>query len=918
MLNSAPVAVAAAPPRPATSATRRRAVDVVVLGSSLQAYAAAYLLARRGKRTVLVDAAAPQLMATSANCGGDLVLHLPAPTAHLVNEATEALALWRGIEAACGARDLLQMCGTLDIAPPGSGPAAAALGAMQEASRAADLRYAMLAASEVSASFPRLRPPRGSAALFTNQGGVVNGKVAAAALAAMARRAGVDVAATGRCLLGWRDSGSHFAVRTASSYAAAAAVAAPGGEHEAVFECEQLLLLPDAAVQRQTLALFGLSVPGAELWQVPRARWAAQQECAALPVWQLLGTGSRAVLDDPSAIDSCWGLPLLDWSGQRGGTLIAQSLADGQAAPDDDGKEQQQQDGQQQGLQAGGDGGDGGGGRDSTQQVLQAQAAAAVLAGGEASDFLELAAGGVVEKPGSEEAVDAGRQRQAEQQRQQEVAQQRLSTAGSLAAQLVQGMGGRLAGKEGLLRCLVTADGEGAVGSHPGFESGRIVAAFPATAAGVGCLPADQLAPLVARLAMNELLGQAPEAVEAALVALGREALGAKAELMESLQAMQASGPGAAGGAAQPPPGEQLEVFPEPGFVIKTVNEQGAKVFINMCGTNKLAMPPGWSKGQVPAEVKHHLESRQGGEAPPSMRFPLSLAPPRLDKDHNGSMCMVMDCIVSSEVLACCSDYRPLKFFLIQLALATAAQMVGLELSPQYKLPKMRYKGEMPPPPARIRPQGGPGALRQQHAGSAGGGSGSSKRLITEVSPAADEAPSFALLASKRQQRLQQEAVQPAVAMPQSAGGDGGAAVTAASQQAVQKEQREQDGQLEKLHAQVHYRGSPVDFVAIAVPLPAAALAAAQHEANAISTSVCADTVRVQAPGCQPLKVKLPFAVSAAGGTAEVVVGGDTAGSLMLMLPYRPFSSVLEELGQAAGAADGHSSPKSSCLSELD
>jgi glycine/D-amino acid oxidase-like deaminating enzyme len=84
MLNSATVAAAIAPPRPATSATRRRAVDVVVLGSSLQAYAAAYLLARRGKRTVLVDSAAPRLMAASANCGGDLVLHLPAPTAHLV------------------------------------------------------------------------------------------------------------------------------------------------------------------------------------------------------------------------------------------------------------------------------------------------------------------------------------------------------------------------------------------------------------------------------------------------------------------------------------------------------------------------------------------------------------------------------------------------------------------------------------------------------------------------------------------------------------------------------------------------------------------------------------------------------------------------------------------------------------------
>ena len=39
-------------------------------------------------------------------------------------------------------------------------------------------------------------------------------------------------------------------------------------------------------------------------------------------------------------------------------------------------------------------------------------------------------------------------------------------------------------------------------------------------------------------------------------------------------------------------------------FVIKTANEQGQKVFINLCGTNKLPLPPGWVKGQVPAEVR--------------------------------------------------------------------------------------------------------------------------------------------------------------------------------------------------------------------------------------------------------------------------------------------------------------------------
>ena len=51
------------------------------------------------------------------------------------SEATEAFALWRGVEAASGARSLLHLCGSIDIAPAGSGAAAAALGAMQEAGR---------------------------------------------------------------------------------------------------------------------------------------------------------------------------------------------------------------------------------------------------------------------------------------------------------------------------------------------------------------------------------------------------------------------------------------------------------------------------------------------------------------------------------------------------------------------------------------------------------------------------------------------------------------------------------------------------------------------------------------------------------------------------------------------------------------
>lgn len=62
--------------------------------------------------------------------------HLCAtPAPHLRSSATEAMALWRGVEAASGARHLLSLCGSIDIAPTrGSSAASEALGRMEDAS----------------------------------------------------------------------------------------------------------------------------------------------------------------------------------------------------------------------------------------------------------------------------------------------------------------------------------------------------------------------------------------------------------------------------------------------------------------------------------------------------------------------------------------------------------------------------------------------------------------------------------------------------------------------------------------------------------------------------------------------------------------------------------------------------------------
>ena len=415
--------------------------------------------------------------------------------------------------------------------------------------QAAGLSFGMLSAEGVAGIFPRLRPPHSTAGLYTNLGGVLNGRLAASVLLAMAQRAGADVVAAsaapaGRCLLGWRDAGGHFELRTAATADAAG--------DEVVYECEQLVLLPEAAAQRQTLGLFGVAVPGARLWQVPAARWRAQEECAALPVWQLMGTNSRRLVDDPSALDCCWGLPVLDWA--PGSMVVAQCLADGEAAePQQQASEaKQQQDAErysesgassegakQQQWQQHQAGDAGAAAAAATAAAAAARVEIAAVAVAVAADAAAVRAAGYLERPDSEEAVDAQRQGEAQQELRQQLADQRMAAAGSLAGRLVNGLGGRVTGKDGSssngsrgsspLQYLVTPDGESAAGSHPGYEPGRVVAAFPATGATAGCLPGSQLAPLVAQLALSQLLGQPPEAVSAALVALERQALQAEA-----------------------------------------------------------------------------------------------------------------------------------------------------------------------------------------------------------------------------------------------------------------------------------------------------------------------------------------------------------------------------------------------------
>lgn len=86
-------------------------------------------------------------------------------------------------------------------------------------------------------------------------------------------------------------------------------------------------------------------------------------------------------------------------------------------------------------------------------------------------------------------------------------------------------------------------------------------------------------------------------------------------------------------------------VIPQPGFTAKTCDETGAKVFLNLCSAQGVALPEGWPTQGLPPAVERYLESRTGGDAEDAAAVALLqqltplLGPARQDTDHRGEVC---------------------------------------------------------------------------------------------------------------------------------------------------------------------------------------------------------------------------------------------------------------------------------------
>ena len=167
--------------------------------------------------------------------------------------------------------------------------------------------------------------------------------------------------------------------------------------------------------------------------------------------------------------------------------------------------------------------------------------------------------------------------------------------------------------------------------------------------------------------------------------------------------------PGGPGMPSMPVPDDREEIYPEAMFVIKTVDDAGRKIFVNVCGHAKIAAPGSkWGKGdQVPEEVQSALVSMEEGtnEGVEHLRFPISVSEGRNELDKTGHGCTVYDAVFNEDVAKQAAHYKRLKVFVCELCLQWIGQKYDVNLDQDYKLPSRKYMGGERPPPQMIRRQ---------------------------------------------------------------------------------------------------------------------------------------------------------------------------------------------------------------------
>jgi sarcosine oxidase len=215
--------------------------DAIVVGIGGMGSAAAWQLARRGKRVLGLERFdIPNAMGSSH--GITRIIRLPYyESPDYVPLLRRAYELWRDIEAASGA-ELLVVTGSIDASREDGPLFQGALGS----ARQHGIAHAILSGREVNARFPGYRLPADFAALYQPMGGLVASERAITAHVGAAQALGAEIHAR-EAVLSWEARGGDEGVVVTTGH----------GRYEA----GSLILTAGAWMADLVPALNGLAVP---------------------------------------------------------------------------------------------------------------------------------------------------------------------------------------------------------------------------------------------------------------------------------------------------------------------------------------------------------------------------------------------------------------------------------------------------------------------------------------------------------------------------------------------------------------------------------------------------------------------------------------------------------------------------------
>jgi sarcosine oxidase len=161
--------------------------DVIVVGGGVMGCAAAYHLAGRGRRVLLLEQFALGHDRGSSH-GHSRIIRLAYSAPDYVRLAQAAYPLWRALERESGAELMLQT-GGLDFAPPGT----PSFEATRATLSAAGIDFELLDGAAIAGRFPQFRLAGDMVGIYQRDAGILDANRCVATLAAEARRHGAEL-----------------------------------------------------------------------------------------------------------------------------------------------------------------------------------------------------------------------------------------------------------------------------------------------------------------------------------------------------------------------------------------------------------------------------------------------------------------------------------------------------------------------------------------------------------------------------------------------------------------------------------------------------------------------------------------------------------------------------------------------------